>query len=477
MSINTSAIIDNTDREYVSSLFVRARAAQAIIENYSQVQANALCKAVARAVTIPEEIKKIGTMSYEESKFGDLNSKFSKLEKRVKGTWWNIRNVKSVGVVEEIEERGLIRIAKPVGVVAALVPSTQPEVTPVIKALFALKGRNAVVFAPHPRTQKTTLYTVEVMRRALEEIGAPKDLLICAVEPTIARSQEIMKQSDLIVATGGAGMVHSAYSSGVPAFGAGVGNSNVIVDETADIKETAQLLINSKFFDQSSGCSCENSAIVSDAIYDEFLGEMKIRGAFLVSKEEKEKLRKVLWPRWPESHALGRDVIMRPAEEVAAKAGFSIPEGTKIFLVEETGSGAQYPFSGEKLGVVLTIYKYHDFDDAVERVLKNQEYQGLGHSCGIHSFNEEHIMKLAFACKTTRVAVRQAMTASNSGDWGSGNPWTATLGCGTWGGNIVSENITVKHFINSTWVSKPIAPYIPSEEEMFGEIPGGNVYV
>jgi len=456
--------------EYVQSLLRRARAAQKEIEFYTQDQVDKLCKAIARAVTKPENVRAVGVQVFEEAHLGDLESKFIKLDKRVKGTYWNICNVKSVDIIDEIPERGLVKIAKPVGVIAALVPSTQPEVTPPIKAMFAIKGRNAVVFSPHPRTQKSTFMVCEIMRAALKKYGAPEDLLICAENPTVAMCQEIMKQSDLIVATGSMDMVHSAYTSGTPAYGAGAGNSNVIVDETADIKATAALLCVSKSFDQSSGCSCENSVIVNDQVYNYFIQEMKANGSYMVTPEEKEKLQKVLWPNWPNDHALGRNVILRPAPVIAQIAGFSIPEGNKVIMVEESGTGKDYPFSGEKLSIVLTVYKYKDFNDALRIIEENLAYQGSGHSCGIHTFDEERIMKLARAIKTTRVAVRQAMTSSNSGDWGSGNAWTSTLGCGTWGGNIVSENITVKHFINTTWISRPITTHIPTEEELFNEM-------
>ncbi len=458
---------DQKTVEYVSGLMKRARAAQEKVNDYTQEQVDLLCRAVARSVTTPEEIKKIGTMVYEEAGFGDLESKFFKLETRVKGTLWDVLKVKSVGVLEEFPERGLTKIAKPVGVVAGLVPSTQPEVTPVIKALFAIKARDAVVFAPHPKTQKTTLYVVERMRQALKKYGAPEDLLLCAEKPTLEMTNEIMRQADLIVATGGAPMVKAAYSSGTPAYGAGAGNSNVVVDETADVEATAKLLVNSKYFDQSSGCSCENAAIIHSSIYDRFMKDIQANGAYLLNAEEKSKLQKALWPNWPNDHVLGRDIILQRASVIAERAGFSVPPDTKLLLVEETGSGPEYPFSGEKLSVILTIYKYDDFDDAMARVRANQEYQGLGHSCGIHSHDDEKIMRYALRVKSTRVAVRQAMTASNSGSWTSGNNWTSTLGCGTWGGNIVAENITVKHFMNFTWVARPIEPYIPTDEELF----------
>lgn len=465
MSINSENV-----QEYVSSLFTRARAAQKQIENYTQEQVDTLCKAIARATTKPENVKAIGTMCFEEGGMGDQESKFVKLNTRVKGVCWDIRNDKTVGVLEELPARGLVKIARPVGVIGCLIPSTQPDVTAIIKAMFAIKGRNASVYSPHPKLQKSTLLTCEIIRQALKKHGAPEDLIICAENPTIAMSNEIMKRADLVVATGGAPMVRAAYSSGTPAYGAGAGNANVIVDETADIKATATLLVNSKFFDQSSGCSCENSIIVNDQVYDELIRELKANGSYMVTGAEKLLLQKTIWPEWPNNHNLNRDIVVKPATTIAKIAGFNLPESTKLILVEETGTGSQYAFAGEKLCPVLAVYKYSDFDDAIRIIQENQEYQGLGHSCGIHTNRDDRVMKLAQTVKTTRVAVRQAMTASNSGSWTSGNRWTSTLGCGTWAGNIVSENITTHHFINTTWISRPIPAYIPTDEELFGDL-------
>ena len=284
--------VDNHE-EYVIGLLKRAHAAQKVIEIYTQEQVDILCKAIARALTKPQNVKAIGEKVYKEGKMGDLQSKFKKLEK-IKGTYWDIRNIKTVGVIDEIPERGLVKIAKPVGVIAALIPCTQPEVTSAIKAMFAIKGRNAVVFSPHPRTQKSTYMVIEIMRNAIKKHDAPEDLLVCAEKPTIPMSKEIMKQSDLVIATGGAGMVRSAYSSGTPTYGAGAGNSHVIVDETADIKETAVLLCQSKYFDQSSGCSCENSVIVNDQVYDFFIQEMLSNGAYMINSKDKIKETNIL---------------------------------------------------------------------------------------------------------------------------------------------------------------------------------------
>lgn len=456
----------NNIQEYVSGLMERAHAAQKQIEHYTQAQVDELIAAVAWATVQDARAAELAQMALEESGMGDYDAKFGKFKNKVPGVLYDLKYQKSVGVIEELPERGIVKVAKPVGVVGCLIPSTQPEMTPVVKAMFAIKGRNAAVFSPHPKTAKTTLKCVEYMREALEKYGAPKDLLICAENPNIEMSNEIMRQSDLVVATGGKPMVKAAYSSGKPAYGVGVGNSVVIVDETADLADAAKKITISKTFDNASGCSCENSLVIKDTIYDDMIAALTKEGAYMCNAEEKQKVQNTLWV----NGALNRDVITQPVAKIAALAGIEIPEGTKYLLVEEVGSGKEYPFSGEKLSLVITVYKYTEIDDAIAIINANQAYQGAGHSCGIHSFNEEHIQKVFLNTKTTRVMVRQGMNTGNSGNWINGMPWTVTLGCGTWGGNVASENITLKHFINTTWVSKPIEREIPSLEEIFGDV-------
>lgn len=452
--------------EYVKSLYDRARAAQAQIENYTQEQVDELCKAVAWVACKEENAKELARMGWEESGMGDYEAKVGKFKKKVPGTLWWLRDKKSVGVIEEDPENGLVKIAKPVGVVGALIPSTQPEMTPVIKAMFALKCRDAVVFAPHPKTEHVTNHCVELMRGALKEVGAPEDLLICARDLTMDMSNEIMRQADLVVATGGHPMVIAAYSSGKPAYGCGVGNSNVIVAEDADLKDAAAKITLSKTFDNASGCSCENSIILHESIYDDMIKALEAEGGHMCNAEEKAKLQAVLWTK---PGVLNRHVITQPIAKIAEIAGIEVPAGCKYVMVEETGSGKDYPFSGEKLSLIITVYKYKDLDDAIAIINKNQAYQGAGHSCGIHTFNEEYISRVAMNTKTVRVQIRQGMNTANSGDYTNGMPWTVTLGCGTWGGNSASENVTYKHFMNTTWVCRPIKGYTPTMEEIFGD--------
>ncbi|MGI6778421.1 MAG: aldehyde dehydrogenase family protein [Acetivibrionales bacterium] len=453
-------------REYVAALIDRARKAQAIASSYTQEKVDELVKAVAWSVVKEENSRKISQLAIDESRLGYYDAKYIKLQKKVRGALRDMKDCKSVGVIERDEEKGLIKIAKPAGVIGAIVPCTNPEATPVIKAISALKGRNAVVFSPHPRTKRTNKLIVDIMRDALRRHEAPEDLFITVEEPTIEISKEVMKQCDLIIATGGNPMVKAAYSSGTPAYGVGVGNAVVVVDETADIKDAANKIMTSKTFDYATSCSADNSLVIQQDIYQKMIEALKNEGGYLVNREEKEKLQNTMWV----DGQLNPKIIAQPAKTIAGLAGIRVREDTSFLMVEETGIGKEYPFSGEKLSVVVTLYKYKEFRDAIDKVNKITGYQGKGHSCGIHSNNEANIMELALNTMTSRIMVRQATSAGNSGNWDNGMPFTLTLGCGTWGGNIASENITWKHMINTTWVSFPIHPVIPDDEELFGDI-------
>jgi sulfoacetaldehyde dehydrogenase len=451
---------------YVGNLIKRAREAQKIADSFSQDRVNELSTAVAWAAVKDENARELAKLALEETQLGDFESKIKKIQKKIKGVQRDIKNMKSVGIIETDSEKGIIKIAKPAGIIGALIPVTNPEVTPVILAINAIKGRNAVVFSPHPRSKNTTFKTVDLMRHTLKKHNAPEDLLICADIINKEISNEIMRQCDLVIATGGAEMVKAAYSSGKPAYGVGAGNAVIIIDETADIKSASNKIMLSKTFDCAAGCSCENSLVIKDSIYEDFLIALQNEGGYITNPEEKKNLQGVMWI---EGH-INSEIIAKPADKIASLARINLPVNSKFIIVEEEGIGKEYPFSGEKLSIVLTVYKYHDFEEAIQKVNKIQEYQGAGHSCGIHSFNEDHILKLCLNTKTSRVMVRQPHIYGNSGDWCNGMPFTVSLGCGTWGGNIVSENITLKHYINTTWVSYPIEQVIPTDEELFGEI-------
>lgn len=454
-------------QEYVTGLVERARKAQEAAEVLTQRQVDELAAAMVYKLSRPEIAREIAELALTESEMGRVDSKMSKMTSKMPAILYDILREKTVGVVNEKPENGIIKIAKPVGVIAALIPSTNPEGTVAFKGVLGLRGRNAVIFSPHPATYKTSNLVCEYMREILKKNGLPEDILICIDKPSIAVSQELMRQSDLIVATGSHDMVEKAYSSGKPAYGVGAGNAVVVIDETADMADAAEKISVSKVNDWASGCSAENSIVIQESIYNNMIAELEKHGGYLCSGQEKERLEKTMWP---EGHRLNREIVAKPASVIAELAGISLPEGKQFLMVEEDKTGEDANFSHEKLSVVLTVYRYLEFEEAIDIVNRIQEYSGHGHSCGIHSYNEEHIRELAEKTYTVKVLVRQPHSLSNSGAWHNGLAKTFTLGCGTWGGNIVSENITQKHFINTTWLTYPIDGNPPSEEEIYGDL-------
>lgn len=454
------------EKKYVSELIERARVAQKVAEGFDQETVDHLVTAIVWNIVKPGTIEEISKMAVEETELGNYDSKYSKLNTKLKGALRDMKGKKSMGIIEKDEEKGLMKIAKPVGVVGAVIPCTNPEATPVLKAIMSIKTRNAIVMSPHPRAKKTNTMIVNIMRDTLKKYGAPEDLIIGIENPTLGITQELMEQADLVLATGGGGMVKAAYSSGTPAYGVGVGNAVIVVDETADIKDAANKIMRSKTFDYATSCSAENSLVIQKDIYDELVEALKAEGGYLLNAEEKAKLQENMWI----DGVLNRDVVAQPVESIAKVAGLDIPEDIKFIMVEEENVGPEYPFSGEKLSMVVALFKYNEFQDAIDKVNEITEYQGKGHSCGIHSVNEDHIVDFALKTYTSRVMVRQPQCLANSGAWTNGMPMTLSLGCGVWGGNISNENITWKHLLNTTWVSYPIADNQPTDEELFGDL-------
>ncbi len=455
-------------QQEIAQMMARARAAQEQIANYTQEQVDELITAMVYSVAREDRSEEIARFTVEETQLGNYDGKYLKIHRKTRATLLDIINDKSVGVIEELPERNIVKIAKPVGVIGALSPSTNPEATPVIKAISAVKGRNAIIIAPHPRAKLTNKKICDYMRDALERCGAPADLVQSIDVPSLEKTNELMAQCDRVLATGGAAMVTAAYSSGTPALGVGVGNAVITVDDTANLDEAAEKIRISKTLDLAASCSSDNSVLVFESIYDEFLEKLKAEGGYVVEGEDKVKLQGVIW----EDDHLNAKIVAQHATAIAGQAGIDLPEGKTFLIVPEVGAGPDYPFSGEKLTVTMALYKVKDIDEAIEMTNKIQAYQGQGHSCGIYSYNDENIMKLAAATRTSRVMVNQPQSASNSGNLWNGMRQTFSLGCGSWGGNSVNHNITWRDLINETWVSKPLAQtkVIPSDEELFGSV-------
>jgi sulfoacetaldehyde dehydrogenase len=454
--------------EYISELMARARKAQKLAERLTQREVDEIAAAITwEFVRNDELLQELAEFSFNECRMGDIPSKIIKVKSKCRGVYFDAKNEKTVGIVEEIPEKGLVRIAKPVGVIGSLVPGTQGEMHPIIQAINVIKARDAIIFSPHPKAKKTTAKICDLLRDIMKRYNAPEDLFICIEDPSVEKTKELMKQCDLVMATGGHPMVVAAYSSGTPSFGVGAGNAIIMVDRTADLAEAAKKIKMSKTFDLAAGCSCDNSLVIDTAVYEEMLAELKKVGAYLATPEEKIKIRKALWPNWPDDLVLNRDMVASPVENIAKIAGITIPQGTCMILVEEDQTGAVTPFAGEKMCLVTAVYQYQDVDDAIRIINTNQEYSGAGHSCGIYSKDSAVIEELALRTYTTRVVVNQPQSYTNTGNWISGMPFTSSLGCGTWGGNIASENITLKHYLNNTWIIREIPNREPTDEELF----------
>jgi sulfoacetaldehyde dehydrogenase len=441
----------------------RARAAMHAADGYDQARVDRLCRAIAWAGGNEAAATRLAAMSVAES---GLGSPEPSRRSKVLGILRDALRQKSMGVIEEIPDKAIVKYAKPAGVIAALIPVTSPYVTPIGIAIYAIKCKDAVIFAPHPASRKTTNETVRLMRTALERLGAPADLLQCIERPSIPLSQALMAGCDLTIATGGPPMVRAAYGSGKPAYGVGAGNATMVIDDTADVVEAARNTAISKTNDHGSGCSADGNLVVDASIYDALLERLQAEGGYVVNEAEKARLRNAYWD---ENGRRTADTIARPAHAVAAKAGITLPPGRTFLIVPETNIGKEHLFSTEKLGIVLAIFKYSGFDQALEMVGRIFETGGRGHSCGIYSFNDAHIHRLALAAPVSRIMVRQIQSRANAGTFTNGMPMTSSMGCGTWGGNITNENISLRHYMNVTWVSRPLPEDRPSEQELFGE--------
>lgn len=449
----------------VDEMVARARKAMDQIADWDQDQVDRLVRSIGWHCGNETTFVRIARMGVDESGIGDREGRGGKRFK-VLGVLRDALRGKSVGVIEEDKAKGLTKIAKPAGVIASLIPTTNPELTPPVTGIYAAKCKDAVIFSPHPRAKATTNEMVNVMRAACKLVGAPEDLFQCVTKPSIPATNYLMAQADLTLATGGKPMVKAAYSSGKPAYGVGAGNSTMVIDETADIAEAAANSRQSKMSDFGSGCSADGNLVIVDQVYDQMRAALIAEGGHLCSPEEKALLEKALWN---EDGSRKIETVAVAANVIADFAGFKLPEGRKFLMVEQAEIGADHNFSREKLSVTMALYRAKDFDDALRMVREIYEVGGKGHSCGIYSFDEERIMRHAANAPVSRVMVRQPQSKANAGSFSNGMPMTSSLGCGIWGGNITNENVSLKHYMNVTWVARPIAEDRPSDAELFGE--------
>jgi sulfoacetaldehyde dehydrogenase len=451
----------------VTTLIVRGREAMAMIANADQSRTDELVLALAWSLYRPDRAEALARLAVADTGLGNVADKIIKNQRKTFGTLRDLLRAKSVGVIEEDTARGIVKFAKPIGIVCAVTPSTNPSATAVNKAMMALKGRNAIIIAPSPAGMETTTATVDGMRAELARIGAPVDLVQILPPPASKQmTQALMEAADLVVVTGSQDNVRRGYRSGTPAIGVGAGNVPVIIDETADLDDAAVKIAASKTFDNATSCSSENALVIVDAVYEDALAALGLAGGYRCTAAEATRIEGILW----QNGKLNRALIARDAAVLAN--AFGLPEAARsarFFMVEETGIGREHPFSGEKLSLVLTIYRATDIEEAATIVRAILDHQGRGHSCGIHTRDVSRARHLAETLDVVRVLVNFAHTFGNGGGFDSGLEFTLSMGCGSWQKNSISENLNYRHFLNITHLVTPIPEDKPTENALFGQ--------
>lgn len=460
----------------IAEIVARARAAQRVYETWSQGQVDTTVTAAGWAIIEPRRNRELAELAVADTGVGNVEDKVRKNHRKTLGLLRDLRNARSVGVIAEYPERGLIEIARPVGVVCAITPSTNPGATPANKIINALKGRNAVIVAPSPKGWSTCARLVEFIHSQFDLIGAPRNLVQVLPAPVNKQATiELMRRCDLVVATGSQANVRAAYASGTPAFGVGAGNVAGIVDESADVTLAAERVLRSKTFDNATSCSSENSLVIVDEVRMAMLAALEARGAVMLDTEQKAGLQRLMWPEGK----LSAEVIGKSAKDIAHRAAALDTEGRngwlaiaernpRILMVSEDGVGHSHPFSGEKLSPVLAIYAARDFNEAVTVVDRIYAYEGAGHSVGLHSAEPERALQLGLTLPVSRVILNQPHCIATGGSFDNGLPFSLSMGCGTWGKNNFSDNMTYRQYLNITRVSQSIPELVPSEEAIFG---------
>lgn len=449
----------------IQQLIARSRAAQQIFANATQAQADAAVRAICKVVA--DNAAPLAKEAAEETGMGVYEHKIQKNYGKATLIWNDLKDKPSVGILRYIPERHIMEIAKPVGVVCCIAPCTNPTVTPMSNTAFALKCRNSIIIAPHPRSKKCTKTVVELFRSELEKLGLPADLVLMIEEPTLELSSELMASVDVVVATGGMGMVKAAYSSGKPAFGVGAGNDQCIVDTDVCLEEVAEKVVQGRTFDNGMPCTSEQCVIVQRGQMQEMLRKLEEKGAYILKDEAQAKmLRNTLFP---DNGPINRLVVGQPISKIAALAGIEIPEGTKLIAIQAAGCGKADVLCREKMCPVLAVLPYDTFEQAVDIAFQNLMVEGKGHCTVLHSNTPEHIEYVGTTLPISRLVVNQCGASSGGGAWENGLTPTTTLGCGSWGNNSISDNFTYKYLMNVTRIAYRKENAQPvSYEEIFG---------
>lgn len=451
-------------KSYIEELVSKSRIAQSKYEKFTQEQVNEIVRELGKVVY--DRSEELAKMAVEETRMGVFEDKVAKNKGKSKVIWNNLKDKKSIGILEEDKENAIIKVAKPKGVIGAITPCTNPIVTPMCNAMFALKGGNSIIISPHPRSKKCSKYVVDLFNEAIAKFGAPENLIQIIEEPSIDLSLELMKSADVVVATGGMGMVKSAYSSGKPAYGVGAGNVQCIIDRNIDIKEAVTKIVTGRTFDNGIICSGEQSAIIPKEIYEKTIEEFKKNGAFYVSDEKTiKKFSNVIFI----DGKINGKIVGQSVQFIANLAEVDVPKDTKVIILKARGKGFEDVLCKEKMCPVMISFEYENFNEAVEIAQSNLNVEGKGHSCAIHSNNKDNIKYAASNLTVSRLVVNQPSSTSAGGTLYNGFAPTTTLGCGSWGNNSISENLDYKHLINVSRVGfYNTKVKAPTDEEIWG---------
>ena len=450
-------------KAYIDGYIERARKAQKEYEAFSQEQIDGVVMTVAKVVHDNAEF--LAEIAVDETGMGVAADKAAKNKGKARIIWNSLKGKKSKGIIERDEATGITKIAKPIGVVAAITPCTNPIVTPMSNAMFALKGGNAIIITPHHKSVRCSAKAVELINAELDKLGAPKNLIQILDQQSRDNTKNLISSADVVIATGGMGMVKAAYSSGKPALGVGAGNVQCILDDDADIEAAAPKIIDGRIFDNGIICSGEQSIIMPESRYEEMIKAFEKDGAFVVRKpEDKEAIRSAMFI----DGGMSRHIIGQSVQTISRLAKLPMPEDTRVIIVEADGSGKDDILAKEKMCPVLAAFKYKTFEEAVEIARANLEEEGKGHSVSIHSNNVEHIEYAGRELSVSRFVINQVCATSAGGSFFNGLAPTNTLGCGSWGNNSISENLDYKHLINVSRIAYFMPDNrVPTDEELW----------
>jgi len=462
-------MVDDREIQEIDKLVATAKKAQEQYEaNGSQELFDLACQAVGWALMQPENNSELSKLAVSETGLGNVNDKIQKNHNKTLGLLRDIKNIKSFGHIYDDNLKGISVYFRPKGVVAAIVPSTNPLATPTNNIINALKTGNSIIIAPSPKGAGPFAVLLKHIRKNLADVGINPDLVqMVTTPPSKSKTQRLMELADLLVVTGSQNNVRAGYSSGTPALGVGQGNVVTILDETADVTDAAEKIAKSKTFDNATSCSSENSVIVVRSKYKEALVALEQAGGLILDEIETQRVVNLHWQNGRMNTALlAKDInVIIDKTKLAHRSN----KNTRFLILPTQEAGPDAIVSGEKMSQFLTLYLAEDFDHALKLAIKIQNYQGAGHSLGLHSKNDERAHQMAMSAKTCRVIVNQAHCFATGGFFNNGLPFSLSMGCGSWGGNSIDENLNWEHFINKVKIVRVIEEDKPNLEDLFGD--------